>query len=294
MKSKNICMFIVSSTLMLCHAVNAQPICDKVGTQQLENINVAVKSAINNFNDKNTDLVYSFIDENRYIQHVPNGVDGGAGLIKFIDFMKTNMPTFNVKNIRSVAENDIVLTQSVDFLKGKPIEVSYDWYRVNDGKITEHWDVVSEYPKDINTSIYTSGPKVNADVCLQKEKIRSIALEYFYTTWGQLDTKAIIKHVSDNFVQHNPYAITHGKSDKKALIDIVSELKTSGYNAHIEISKVIVMDDFAAIHAKWTDGKEVLSITDMLRFDTDYKIVEHWDGQKAIPTSNSNKRDAVF
>lgn len=294
MKSNKVCILIASTALMMCHAVNAQSVCDNVSTQQLENINIAVKSAISNFNEKNTELVYSFIDENRYIQHVPNGVDGGAGLIKFIDFMKVNMPTFNVKNIRSVAENDIVLTQSVDFLKGNPIEVSYDWYRVNNGKITEHWDVVNEYPKGIDTSIYTSGLNVNANACLQKEKIRSIALEYFYTTWDELDTKAIIKHVSDDFVQHNPYAITHGKSDKKALIDIVSELKKSGYKVHIEISKIIVMGDFAAIHAKWSDGKEILSITDILRFDGDYKIVEHWDGQKAIPTANSNKRDAVF
>ncbi|KEY60005.1 nuclear transport factor 2 family protein [Serratia sp. DD3] len=284
---------LVSSVLFICNNAIANNDCN-ISNYHANNISVAINSAINNFNNKNANDIHKYISESRYIQHVPNGKDGSKSLANLIGYMKSNMPTFEVKNVRSIAENDLVLTQSIDYLKGKPIEISYDWYRINDGKITEHWDVVNELPKDADPLIYTSGHNLDVTSCLDKEKIRSIALDYFYTTWSDLDSTAIKKHLSSDFVQHNPAAIVGGKSDKDALIDLVSELKKSGSKNHIDISKVIVMGDFAAIHAKWSDGKEVLSVTDVLRFDNNYKIVEHWDGLKAIPRDNINNRDAVF
>lgn len=199
-----------------------------------------------------------------------------------------------MKNVRALAENDFVLTQSIDYLEGKPFEVSYDWYRVNNGKITEHWDVVSEFAKEVDSASYTSGPSVDEGSCLDKEKLRSIALDYFYTTWGNMDASAAKKYIAKDFVQHNPQAKAKGKSDKEALVGLVAGLGDSGYKVKIEISKVIVTGDFAAIHAKWTDSEETLAVTDILRFDENYKIVEHWDALKAIPVNNTNPRDPVF
>ncbi|MBC7003030.1 nuclear transport factor 2 family protein [Photobacterium sp. BZF1] len=268
--------------------------CQVLGEIQRSNIETAVNSSKSNFNLKDPDSVFNFISEHRYIQHVPNGRDGGEALVGVIKFFKEKMPTFKVENVRSLAENDIVLTQSIDYLEGKPIEVSYDWYRVNNGKITEHWDVVSEFKTEVDPSIYTSGPGVDFKSCLDKEKLRAIALDYFYTTWDRLDTRAIKAHVSDDFVQHNPDAILKGVSDKQNLIDIVTAISKAGGDIHIEISKVIVTGDFVAIHAKWTEGDSVTTVTDLLRFDENYKIVEHWDGLKAVPAENSNPRDPVF
>lgn len=265
-----------------------------LGEVQEQNIQLAINSSISNFNKKSVENIHNYLSEDRYIQHTPNGKDGAQGLVGFIEFMKEKMPTFKVENVRSFAENDIVLTQSVDYLEGNAIEVSYDWYRVNDGKITEHWDVVAEYKEDVEPALYTAGPNVNYNSPLDKEKIRSIALDYFYTTWGNMDASAAQKYLAENFVQHNPSALAEGKSDKKALVDLVSHLGKSGYEVQVEISKIIVTGDFAAIHAKWTDSSETLAVTDILRFDENYKIVEHWDGLQTIPTDNSNPRDPVF
>jgi len=268
--------------------------CEQLNDIEKANIETAKASSHSNFNLKDPDGVFKYISEKRYIQHVPNGKDGGESLVGLIAFFNEKMPTFKVENVRSLAENDIVLTQSIDYLEGKPIEVSYDWYRVNDGKITEHWDVVSEYKKDVDPTIYTSGPNLDHKICLDKEKLRSIALDYFYTTWDSLDIRAIEEHVSDKFTQHNPDAIQEGTSDKQTLINIVTAIKEAGGSIHIDISKVIVTADFVAIHAKWTEGDTVTTVTDLLRFDKDYKIVEHWDGLKVVPEENSNPRDPVF
>ncbi|MDK9756865.1 nuclear transport factor 2 family protein [Vibrio sp. D173a] len=268
--------------------------CMPLGEVQEQNIQLAINSSKSNFNDKSADKIHNFISEKRYVQHSPGGKDGAQGLVGFIKYMQNKMPTFHVENVRAFAEGDIVLTQSVDSLEGKPFEVSYDWYRVNDGKITEHWDVVAEFKEGIAPESYTSGPGVNLKSCLDKEKIRSIALDYFYTTWDNMDASAAQKYLGENFVQHNPSAKAEGKSDKKALVDLVTHLGSQGYEVQIDISKVIVTGDFAAIHAKWTDSSETLAVTDILRFDENYKIVEHWDGLSAIPANNANPRDAVF
>lgn len=268
--------------------------CMGVSEDLQQNIQLAINSSKSNFNDKSTENVNNYISEKRYVQHTPGGKDGSQGLTGFIKFMQQKMPTFKVENVRAFAENDIVLTQSVDYLEGKPFEVSYDWYRINDGKITEHWDVVAEFKQGVDPALYTSGPGVNLKSCLDKEKIRAIALDYFYTTWDKMDATTAQQHLAESFVQHNPSAKSADKSDKKALVDLVSHLGQSGYEVQIDISKVIVTGDFAAIHAKWTDSNETLAVTDVLRFDDNYKIVEHWDGISAIPADNTNPRDAVF
>lgn len=268
--------------------------CAALGKTQRANIDTVLAATNSNFNDKNSDKVFEYISQQRYIQHVPNGKDGGESLIKLIEFFKQKMPSFKVQNVRSFAEKDFVLTQSIDYLDDKPVEVSYDWYRVNSGKITEHWDVVSEFKIDINPSDYTDGAGVDYSSCLDKERLRSIALDYFYTTWDSLDTRVISEHVSEKFVQHNPDAKIEGMSDKTALLKIVGKLKQDKADIHIDISKVLVTGDFVAIHAKWKqDGKE-FSVTDLLRFDNGYQIIEHWDGFKEIPAENSNPRDPVF
>ncbi|MDG3085543.1 nuclear transport factor 2 family protein [Vibrio hannami] len=268
--------------------------CNDYSKNLRKNINLVIESSDTSFNKKKSEHVYEYFSSKRYIQHSPGVTDGVENIVSLIEYMKNDLPSFQMETVRALAENDFVLTQSVDYIDNEAVEVSFDWYRVNDGKITEHWDVISEYDKNIDASIYTSGPNVNLEICLDKEKIRSIALDYFYETWDKMSTQAIEKHVADNFIQHNPSGIVTGKSDKVALIDMINSMRKNGYNANIEISKVIVTGDFAAVHAKWSDNDGVYAVTDLLRFDEKYKIVEHWDGLSSIPVDNVNPRDAVF
>ena len=47
-----------------------------------------------------------------------------------------------------VAEGDFVFTASEGTLGGTPTAF-YDLFRVADGKIVEHWDVIAEIPADM-------------------------------------------------------------------------------------------------------------------------------------------------
>jgi len=263
--------------------------CKVYGETQLKNIQVVNNSSNNNFNKRNIEDINKYISAERYIQHRQNGKDGTQYLAGFIKSAKE----ISVKNIRTLAENDMVLAQNVYRINGTPV-VGYDWYRVHDGKITEHWDVIRHLAKGEDVSFYTAGPDVNTKSCLDKEKVRSIALDYFYTTWDNMDASVAEEYLAEDFVQHNPRAIKQGQSDKDTLVNLVHHLNKTGFNVQIEIAKIIVSGDFAAIHAKWTAKGKSRAVTDLLRFDENYKIVEHWDGLEEIAKDNSNPRDPVF
>jgi len=82
-----------------------------------------------------------------YMQHNPNVEDGLAGLGKFIGYLQENNISFYYKEIHNVvAEGNFVFTQSEGEFGGKATAF-YDLFRVDDGMIVEHWDVVQEIPQ---------------------------------------------------------------------------------------------------------------------------------------------------
>ncbi len=81
-----------------------------------------------------------------YLQHNPNIADGLDGLDKFLGYLKENKISFSYKKIHNVvAEGNFVFTQSEGVIGGKA-NAFYDLFRVEGGKIVEHWDVIQEIP----------------------------------------------------------------------------------------------------------------------------------------------------
>lgn len=80
-----------------------------------------------------------------YIQHNPQAPDGTEA---FIGFVKA-FPDVHVDIRRVLAEGDIVATHSL--IKFSPDDrgtVAVDLFRLEDGKIVEHWDVLQPFPEE--------------------------------------------------------------------------------------------------------------------------------------------------
>jgi predicted SnoaL-like aldol condensation-catalyzing enzyme len=80
----------------------------------------------------------------RYIQHNPQAPDGPEA---FIGFVKA-FPEGSVDIRRVFADGDIVVTHSL--LKFTPDDrgtVAADFFRLEDGKVVEHWDVLQPFPE---------------------------------------------------------------------------------------------------------------------------------------------------
>jgi len=89
-----------------------------------------------------------------YIQHNPDVAQGKSGFKQFFEQTFKAMPDFKYKIIRLVAEGDYVMAYCVssgthsdaDWLNTPPrgSQLNFnvvDIFRIQDGKIAEHWDV---------------------------------------------------------------------------------------------------------------------------------------------------------
>ena len=83
-----------------------------------------------------------------YIQHNPQAPDGFEAFIKFVTNFVEQFPQMSLDIKRAIAEGDIVATHSL--LKTSPEDhgtAAADFFRLEDGKIVEHWDVLQPVPE---------------------------------------------------------------------------------------------------------------------------------------------------
>jgi len=82
-----------------------------------------------------------------YIQHKPGVPNGRDAMLQFAGAVFKKFPKTRVSIKRSTAEGDLVYLHShMQFAEDDPGKAVFDIFRVTNGKITEHWDVVQDVP----------------------------------------------------------------------------------------------------------------------------------------------------
>jgi predicted SnoaL-like aldol condensation-catalyzing enzyme len=90
-----------------------------------------------------------FFNGDDYIQHNPLIRNQVSGLFKdFEELGKQGKALVITKRHRTVGEGEFVFTQSEGTIGGKPAGF-YDLWRIENGKIAEHWDVFFEQPASL-------------------------------------------------------------------------------------------------------------------------------------------------
>ncbi len=96
--------------------------------------------------DGKLDQLPRFFDGDRYIQHNPAVADGLSGLGAGLKAMAEQGITLKYQRLhRVIGQGNFVLVQSEGEFAGKP-SAYYDLFRVENGKIAEHWDVIQTIP----------------------------------------------------------------------------------------------------------------------------------------------------
>lgn len=87
-----------------------------------------------------------YFDGDRYIQHNPQIADGLSGLGSALRAMAEAGVTMTYDRVhRVLGQGNFVLVASEGVFAGKPTSF-YDLFRVENGKIAEHWDTVEVIP----------------------------------------------------------------------------------------------------------------------------------------------------
>ena len=82
-----------------------------------------------------------------YIQHNPEADDGPEAFIGFVHGLRDANPDVRLEIKRVIAEGDLVVTHANLVLRpGEPGLALADFFRLEDGKVVEHWDVIQAVP----------------------------------------------------------------------------------------------------------------------------------------------------
>jgi predicted SnoaL-like aldol condensation-catalyzing enzyme len=83
----------------------------------------------------------------RYKQHNPLVGDGPEGLKAFIRYLKANYPKAKSEIKKVIAEGDYVVLHVHSSRTPKVQRAIIEIFRLENGRIDEHWDVIQEIPE---------------------------------------------------------------------------------------------------------------------------------------------------
>ncbi|QHP72067.1 polyketide cyclase [Bradyrhizobium sp. LCT2] len=99
-------------------------------------------------NQKDADAALAHVGD-RYVQHNPNAADGPDGFRKFIGFLREKFPNSHSEIKRSFADGDYVILHVHAVREpGTRGNAIVDIFKLENGKIVEHWDVVQPIPEN--------------------------------------------------------------------------------------------------------------------------------------------------
>lgn len=83
----------------------------------------------------------------RFVQHNPQVADGVEPFIAFVTSMRGQFPDMHLETRRAITQGEMVVTHShLTLAPGQPGVALADFFRFEDGKVIEHWDVIQNIP----------------------------------------------------------------------------------------------------------------------------------------------------
>ena len=89
----------------------------------------------------------------KYIQHNPLAADGPEGLKNFLIFARKSIPDYRTEFKQVFADGDYVIVHA--HARANPQDrgsAVMDIFRLEEGKVVEHWDVIQAIPEKPNNS----------------------------------------------------------------------------------------------------------------------------------------------
>lgn len=123
----------------------SQSDCEKKMQQLESNKKMVAEFYQELFGDKNIEAIHKYIGD-KYIQHNPAIQDGKEALLQALKVWFKDAPKEKVDIRRIAADGDLVFLH-IKAKAGTRNRAIVDIFRIENGKIVEHWDVIQDVPE---------------------------------------------------------------------------------------------------------------------------------------------------
>ncbi len=218
-----------------------------------------------------------------YIQHNPGVPSGRAPILEVLPVLKESglKPTIH----RVIAEGDLVALhvtyENAQFF-GAPILVGFDIFRVEDGRVAEHWDNLQPPPAETASGrSMTDGPTdiLDLDKTAENKAVVTHFVEAVFLGGDLGKAAELIVSAPGAYLQHNPGVPDGLESLGKALMALAEAGQPWSFS---KLHIVIAQGNFVLTVTEGKAGKDPTAFYDLWRVE-DGLIVEHWDVISEIP-----------
>jgi len=111
------------------------------------------------------------------------------------------------------------------------------------------------------------------------------AIAFYQMAYDGNPGKAVAAYVGNEYIQHNPIV----GDGKQPFIDYFERMFNEYPDKSIEFVRSVAEGDLVSLHTHQTwPGNDEYVTMDFFRFDTQGKIVEHWDSMQQIPETSAH------
>lgn len=238
------------------------------------------------FTDYDAEGIKTHFAEN-YIQHNPGVPTGREPVLGFLEPLKKAGTTY--KNHRIFQDGDFVVmhnTYNNAEAFGAKEMVSFDVFRVENGKIAEHWDALSPVVKETASGrSQVDGPTEITDTDKTAENKKFIKSFLSDVMFGENPEKITDYISGETYNQHN-VAVKDGLDGlNEAIKYLQSENNMFIYK---KIHRVLGEGNFvlSVCEGEWSGKNQ--AFYDLFRIENG-KIVEHWDVIQEVPEKQAHE-----
>ncbi|USX55204.1 nuclear transport factor 2 family protein [Lentzea sp. HUAS12] len=240
------------------------------------NKEIVLKAAGELFGDRDPSAVDRWVAPG-YRQHSSLVADGPEALRGLVASLPEG---FRYELARVIADGDLVALHGVYHGFGPEPLVAFDLFRVEDGKLAEHWDALTPVVGD------TASGRSQTDGAAQPagdgtEASRALVTEFAQRILQDADYSVLTDYIStETYLQHNPEAADGLDGFGAAAAQWAQQGKNLVYKT---VHRVVAEGDLVLLQSEGEFGEPV-AYWDLFRVQ-DGRIVEHWDVIAPIPAA---------
>lgn len=222
-----------------------------------------------------------------YIQHNPVVPTGAAPILGFIPALKES--GISVNTHRVIAEgNMVVLHSTYDNAQafGANSLVGFDVFRVENGKVAEHWDNLQVPVRETASGrSMTDGPTDITDLDKTIEN-KALVTAFVRDVLQGAAPQKITDYIStETYLQHNP-AVADGLDGLGTALAAMA--KAGLAMTYSKTPLIVAQGNFVFTASEGKLGNTPTAFFDLFRVE-DGKIVEHWDTVADIPAEMAHE-----